>query len=254
MALFFRGETRKFFLILLGQPRSEKNRVGFGRELREFSRRVVGGGWAVGRLGGWAVGRLGGWAVGRLGGWAVGRLGGWARWVGACLDIAGDERDVGRWYGGGCSGPVRQGFGGEAAACSPMECTAFGVIAGAGCPQCRGCRPSGRSRSPFDRTGFRVASCAGCPHLDLSAVHADADAHRRNSQRDESMPAGDIHTAGSLRGRCDVRAQRPDAQGRESIRRQDIHMAVRPSCAPLGSRARRRYGCGYRHPRTLKAL
>ena len=50
MALFFRGEGRKFFLILLGGCRREKNCAGFGRELREFSRGVVGGGW-----GGWAL-------------------------------------------------------------------------------------------------------------------------------------------------------------------------------------------------------
>ncbi len=42
MALFFRGDARKFFLILLGGCRSEKNCAGFGRELREFSRGVVG--------------------------------------------------------------------------------------------------------------------------------------------------------------------------------------------------------------------
>ncbi len=38
MALFFRGKARKFFLILLGRRRSEKNCAGFGRELSEFSR------------------------------------------------------------------------------------------------------------------------------------------------------------------------------------------------------------------------
>ncbi len=54
MALFFRGDARKFFLILLGGCRSEKNCAGFGRELREFSRGVVGGGWGVGREG-WAL-------------------------------------------------------------------------------------------------------------------------------------------------------------------------------------------------------
>lgn len=45
MALFFRGKTRKFFLILLDGRLSEKNRAGFGRELREFSRRVADGFW-----------------------------------------------------------------------------------------------------------------------------------------------------------------------------------------------------------------
>ncbi|VWC06532.1 hypothetical protein BLA24064_05082 [Burkholderia latens] len=40
MALFFRGETRKFFLILRGTARGEKKRAGFGSELREFSRGV----------------------------------------------------------------------------------------------------------------------------------------------------------------------------------------------------------------------
>ncbi len=208
MALFFRGETRKFFLILLGGCRSEKNCAGFGRELREFSRGVVGGGWE------------------------------WIGIGGRLLRNGGDEPDAGHGRGGGRSRPARQGFGRETGACSPMECTAFGLVAGSGCPQCRGCRPIGSSRSPFDRTGFRVASDARCPHLNRSAAQADSDAHRRNPQRDESIPAGDIHTAAFLRRRCDVRPHLPDAQGRESIRRQDIHMSVRPWCKPLGSRMR----------------
>ncbi len=54
MALFFRGETRKFFLILLGRCRSEKNCAGFGQELREFSRGVVGRPLGGGRDG-WAL-------------------------------------------------------------------------------------------------------------------------------------------------------------------------------------------------------
>ncbi len=45
MALFFRGKARKFFLILLGRRRSEKNCAGFGRELSEFSRGVADGFW-----------------------------------------------------------------------------------------------------------------------------------------------------------------------------------------------------------------
>ena|GEM_PF-5589256 len=49
MALFFRGETRKFFLILLERRRSEKNCAGFGRELREFSRGMADG--CSGRVG-----------------------------------------------------------------------------------------------------------------------------------------------------------------------------------------------------------
>lgn len=43
MALFFRGKARKFFLILLGRRRSEKNCAGFDRELSEFSRGVADG-------------------------------------------------------------------------------------------------------------------------------------------------------------------------------------------------------------------
>ncbi len=54
MALFFRADARKFFLILLGGCRSEKNCAGFGRELREFSRGVVGRPSGGGR-GGWAL-------------------------------------------------------------------------------------------------------------------------------------------------------------------------------------------------------
>ncbi len=109
MALFFRGDARKFFLILLGRCRSEKNCAGFGRVLREFSRGVVGGGWGVGREG-----------------WAPA-----SKW-----------REMSRTQGAGAAagarGPCDKGLGGETGACSPMECTAFGLVAGARCPQCRG--------------------------------------------------------------------------------------------------------------------
>lgn len=54
MALFFRGDTRKFFLILLGRRWSEKNCAGFDGELREFSRGVMGGCWGCVGVG-WPV-------------------------------------------------------------------------------------------------------------------------------------------------------------------------------------------------------
>ncbi len=209
MALFFRGETRKFFLILLGGCRSEKNCAGFGRELREFSRGVVGGGW--------------------------GRSG----WVGACVEMAGDELDAGRGRGRGRPRTVRQGFGPGNGGVLTHGMHSVRIGCGLGMSTMPGL--SAELVITLTVRSHRVSSRAGagCPHLDLFAAQADADAHRRNPQRDESMPAGDIHTAASLPRRCDVRPHLPDAQGRESIRLQDIHMSVRPWCKPLGSRMRR---------------
>ncbi len=209
MALFFRGETRKFFLMLLGGCRSEKNCAGFGRELREFSRR-----W-----------------------WAA--VGGRSGWVGACVEMTGDERDAGRGRGRGWSRPVRQGFGRETAACSPMEYTAFGLVAGAGCPQRRGLpaelvialtvqshRVSSRVRCWMSTPRF-VRRSGGCRCSPSKSTARRVDAGSRYPHR--RVPASPLRWS----------PHRPDAQGRESIRLQDIHMSVWPWCKPLGSRTRR---------------
>ncbi|RQR33181.1 hypothetical protein DIE04_26490 [Burkholderia sp. Bp8994] len=145
-----------------------------------------------------------------------------------CLEKAGMRGRRAAGAAAGARRPCGKGSGGGTGEPSPIECTAFGLIAGAGCPQCRGCVSGWPARSPFGCTGFRVAPEAGCPHLDRSAVRADADAHRRNSQRGESMLAGDIHTVGFLPRRRGVRPHLWDAQVCESIRQRDIHTAVRP--------------------------
>ncbi len=116
MALFFRGKARKFFLILLGRRRSEKNCAGFGRELSEFSRGVADGFPEAHRRG---------------------RSG--------CVENAGT---CGRRPAGpavGARGPCGKGSRGGTGASSPVGCTAFGLVADAGCPQCRGPRAAGEA-------------------------------------------------------------------------------------------------------------
>ncbi|VBB12536.1 hypothetical protein BSTAB16_2702 [Burkholderia stabilis] len=97
-----------FFLILLGRVRSEKNCAGFCRDLREFSRAVVGWVSPGADAGEW------------IGGTIV-----------ACRSMAG-------WRGGRLPGLVRQGFRGMWRPASPLKCTAFGLVGHAGCPQCAG--------------------------------------------------------------------------------------------------------------------
>ena len=128
MALFFRGETRKFFLILRGTARSEKNCADFEPELREFSR---------GRFGEGRRARSGA-AVGCAG--KRGNGAGMARVVGGCggecLPAAG--QGFRRGFGG-----VSAGFRRRNGTSSPSGCTAIRLGSRAGCPQCVRCRPIG---------------------------------------------------------------------------------------------------------------
>lgn len=138
MALFFRGKARKFFLILLGAAPSEKNHAGFDRKLREFSRGAAGGVWMR---------------------------------VGPGEAVASNTRG----YAGsepqravvGARGPRGKGSRGEAGGVLTHRTHSVRIGRGGGMSTIPRCARSGRARSPVDCTAFRVvASVGGCPHID----------------------------------------------------------------------------------------
>lgn len=182
MALFFRGKARKFFLILLRTAPSEKNHAGFDRKLREFSRGAAGGVWM--------------------------RIGPGEAVASNTRGYAGSEPQHAVV---GARGPRGKGSRGEAGASSPVECTAFGLVVEAGCPQSR------------------------------AAGEASGRAHQSIAQRFESRRGTDVHTStiGPRLSRwrhspSTFTASRVDVGGRYPHRRTPVR-PLRRSLSPVAS-------------------
>ena len=72
----------------------------------------------------------------------------------------------------GARGPCDKGLGRETGACLPFGCTALGLVASAGCPQCRGLRaePAGALTVRL----HRVSSCVGRRMSTLQSVRSSS--------------------------------------------------------------------------------
>lgn len=131
---------------------------------------------------------------------------------------------------------ARQRFARRSRASSPVKCTAFALVAGAGYPQ----RPAAGGRSPVDCTAFRVSPGVDYPQRDRAAHPADRGAHHSNPQGCESMRRPDIHTRLPASRRCGGDAHRSNAQDCESIERGRLSAAVCGSRCSIYCRRGRR--------------
>lgn len=145
-----------------------------------------------------------------------------------------------RGGGRGSSGTCAQGRAATVSrrsrASSPMKCTAFALVAGAGYPQ----RPAAGGRSPVDCTAFRVSSGGGLSTTHRPAHPADRGAHHSNPQGCESIRRPDIHTRLPASRRCGGDAHRSNAQDCESIERGRLSAAVCGSRCSIYCRRGRR--------------